>query len=249
MISLGGNKVKQNFKIRPGENNLENNSFYKYRIFKLNNSKNLFFPKNKEFTLFLFKVAKPTYIIIKNKKYKVSNGDSFNIKNYEKVIIHTKKSIFFSINSTKKSLKNEIVKTRYNNHYKVNKPWGYELWVTGNKRSYAFKEIKIKKGFQTSLQFHRKKRETNFLFQGKARLIYKKKPNVKNMLIKTCDLGKKDMKNYAVINVTPNIVHRIKALSDIKLFETSTPELDDVVRIMDDSNRKDGKILSEHKKK
>ncbi len=57
------------------------------------------------------------------------------------------------------------------------------------------------------------------------------------------------MKNYAVINVTPNIVHRIKALSDIKLFETSTPELDDVVRIMDDSNRKDGKILSEHKKK
>ena len=43
MISLGGNKVKQNFKIRPGENNLENNSFYKYRIFKLNNSKDFSF--------------------------------------------------------------------------------------------------------------------------------------------------------------------------------------------------------------
>ena len=95
MISLGGNKVKQNFKIRPGENNLENNSFYKYRIFKLNNSKNLFFPKNKEFTLFFFKVAKPTYIIIKNKKYKVSNGDSFNIKNTRRAILLANTCMYF----------------------------------------------------------------------------------------------------------------------------------------------------------
>ena len=247
MITLGGNKVKQHYKIKFGQNILEKNNFYNYRIIKLKETKEIFFAKNKEFTLFFFEVSKPTFIIIEKKRYSVKSGDSFNIRNYKKVSINTKNSVFFIINSRKNILKKEIIKTGYKNHYKVNKPWGYELWITGKKRSYAFKEIKIKKGFQTSLQFHRKKRETNFLFKGKARLIYKK-TKTKNMIVKEDDLGKKDLKNFSIVNVTPYVVHRLKALSDIKLFETSTPELDDVVRIKDDTNRRDGKIRSEHKK-
>ena len=38
----------------------------------------------------------------------------------------------------------------------------------------------------------------------------------------------------------------LEAVSDILLYETSTPNLDDVVRVLDDSHRLDGKILQEH---
>jgi hypothetical protein len=37
--------------------------------------------------------------------------------------------------------------------------------------------------------------------------------------------------------VTPGTVHRFRAVSDCLLFEVSTPELDDVVRIEDDYGR------------
>ena len=37
--------------------------------------------------------------------------------------------------------------------------------------------------------------------------------------------------------------------SNITLFETSTPHLDDVIRVSDDLNRVNGLIKSEHKTK
>ena len=58
----------------------------------------------------------------------------------------------------------------------------------------------------------------------------------------------KKIVNRDVVNVRPNIVHRIKALTDISLYEVSTPHLSDVIRIADDNNRKSGKILKEHRK-
>ena len=41
--------------------------------------------------------------------------------------------------------------------------------------------------------------------------------------------------------------HGVVALTDLILQEVSTPEVDDVIRIEDDRQRGDGKILSEHK--
>jgi len=49
------------------------------------------------------------------------------------------------------------------------------------------------------------------------------------------------------VDVMPMSVHRLQALTDILLCEVSTPELDDVVRISDDSGRQDGRVESEHK--
>ena len=46
--------------------------------------------------------------------------------------------------------------------------------------------------------------------------------------------------------VIPGRRHRIIALTDIILQECSTPEVDDVVRLEDDTERPDGKIDSEH---
>ena len=59
--------------------------------------------------------------------------------------------------------------------YKVIKPWGNEIWINGQKPTYSIKKISIKKGYRTSLQFHKKKVETNFLQKGKAKLYYSTK--------------------------------------------------------------------------
>jgi quercetin dioxygenase-like cupin family protein len=40
--------------------------------------------------------------------------------------------------------------------------------------------------------------------------------------------------------------HRLVALDDIVILEASTPEVDDVVRVVDDTNRLDGRVESEH---
>ena len=45
----------------------------------------------------------------------------------------------------------------------VEKPWGYEKWIAHTK-DYVLKEIFIKKGHKTSLQYHNEKKETNYLF-------------------------------------------------------------------------------------
>ena len=44
-----------------------------------------------------------------------------------------------------------------------------------------------------------------------------------------------------------NIVHRIEAITDIILYEASTLQLNDVIRLADDTKRSHGKIHNEHK--
>ena len=51
--------------------------------------------------------------------------------------------------------------------YRVEKPWGYELWLELNE-FYAYKLIHMKKGFKSSLQWHEKKVETNYVIEGEA---------------------------------------------------------------------------------
>lgn len=132
---------------------------------------------------------------------------------------------------------------------RVEKPWGYEVWVTGEHPQYCLKKIFIKEGTKTSLQYHNQKRETNVLFEGSARLHFKKNDAVAIADVQPADLGYCDLKNVSVINVFPLTIHRLEALTDILLYEASTPQLDDVVRITDDTNRGHGRIPSEHEKK
>ncbi|MCK5471661.1 cupin, partial [Candidatus Gracilibacteria bacterium] len=51
------------------------------------------------------------------------------------------------------------------------KPWGREVWFADT-RKYAGKILEIKKGERLSLQFHRWKEETQFLFEGKVRITF-----------------------------------------------------------------------------
>lgn len=116
----------------------------------------------------------------------------------------------------------------------VYKPWGKEEWLELNDK-YCCKRIFINKGFRTSFQYHEKKKETNCLISGFAELWIEKNGFVIKELIKPGDF----------ITINSPQKHRIIALTDIVLYETSTPEVDDVIRIQDDMQRGDGKIASE----
>ena len=110
----------------------------------------------------------------------------------------------------------------------------------------------LKKGTKTSLQYHVKKIESNYLYRGKAKLHYMKKniQLIKKNFSKILEATTSNtIKQGYVINVRPKTIHRLEAISNLVLFEVSSPHLSDVVRVSDDSNRPDGKIKDEHKKK
>ncbi len=130
--------------------------------------------------------------------------------------------------------------------YQVKKPWGHELWISGEHPNYAFKQIRIVAGTKTSLQYHRQKQETNVLFEGTARLHYKSNPEVENESITRTALDSVEIIPIQAIDVTPPTLHRLEAMTDVLLYETSTPHLDDVIRVQDDSQRPDGRINLEH---
>lgn len=124
---------------------------------------------------------------------------------------------------------------------RVEKPWGEELWINGRHPTHAFKRIVLRAGNRTSLQYHEFKRETNLLLGGSARLHF-------NSVAGGHDgpYASEAIDSIAAIDVTPPVLHRIEAVTDVTLFEVSTPHLDDVIRVSDDTNRADGLIASEH---
>ncbi len=188
-------------------------------------------------------------ILINKKKFNVSIGDVLQFENTPIVIKSLCKGLKLLIVGTSKSkLKEKSIRiTKKNDIYKVIKPWGYELWLNGRHKNYSFKKIFLKKNFRTSLQFHKKKMETNIIFNGIAELSYKNNGRIDNLNVTQKSISTKKLSSISKIFVKPNTIHRIKALTNLTLFEASTPELDDVIRISDDSNRRDGLIKKEHK--
>jgi len=108
------------------------------------------------------------------------------------------------------------------------KPWGREIWFAHTDK-YAGKILEIKKGHRYSLQYHEKKEETQYIVKGKAKFTYGKDP--KKLQEKILNEGDK-------IDVLPYTIHRLEAIEDTEVFEVSSPELDDVVKIDDDYGRK-----------
>jgi quercetin dioxygenase-like cupin family protein len=109
------------------------------------------------------------------------------------------------------------------------KPWGREIWFA-NQSGYAGKILEVKKGARLSLQYHEKKTETQYLFSGKVKLTVGKDQNKLTALI--LNPGDK-------YDILPYTIHRIEGLEDSKIFEVSTSELEDVVRLSDDYGRPD----------
>lgn len=107
------------------------------------------------------------------------------------------------------------------------KPWGRETWFAWTPQ-YAGKILEIEKGHRFSLQYHEKKQETQLVIEGKMKFTYgKNRAGLKSKIVKA---GEK-------VDIPAKLIHRAEALEKTIIFEVSTPELDDVVKLEDDYGR------------
>ena len=113
------------------------------------------------------------------------------------------------------------------NQKKIIKPWGYEiLWAHCDK--FVGKILFIKQGNKLSRQYHKVKEETIIVQQGMLTLEVGAKQYKKNIYLSPGES----------FHIEPNTIHRFCAeRNDVVLYEVSTPELEDVVRLEDEYNR------------
>ena len=106
---------------------------------------------------------------------------------------------------------------------KVEKPWGHEMiWAVTDR--YVGKVLHIKKGEKLSLQYHRKKDETVMVWSGRMKFEHYAEGEPPQF---------KELGPGEAFHVTPGLRHRMIAIEDTDVFEVSTTELDDVVRLED----------------
>lgn len=110
---------------------------------------------------------------------------------------------------------------------KVEKPWGYEL-IYAETKKYAGKVIFVRKGEQLSLQYHKIKDETMYLYRGSAQLEIQDSEG-QSQVIK--------LSPGESYHIEAGWRHRLTAVEDCEILEVSTPELDDVVRLEDKYGR------------
>ena len=102
--------------------------------------------------------------------------------------------------------------------HKVDKPWGYELrWAITDR--YLGKILHVEKGEALSLQYHEHKEETLLLSSGV--LDFELDGTVHRLQPGDC------------VHVVPGTRHRMTAVETCDIFEVSSPEIDDVVRVED----------------
>lgn len=128
---------------------------------------------------------------------------------------------------------NNIDKSKFTNLpyvKRIEKPWGYELHFVPEDLPYMGKNEHINAGCRMSLQIHDAKRETWFLINGRAKVIW---DNEKGELVETelekgkgftCNVGQR---------------HRLVGITDCDIIEVSTPEIGTTLRLEDDYKRPD----------
>lgn len=118
----------------------------------------------------------------------------------------------------------------------INKPWGSETWwwLDGH---FCTKTISINAGTRTSFQYHVEKEEINFIRAGEAEVWLDDAEG---------KLQVHHLRAGDSFFVPKGKKHRVIALTGVEMFEVSTPQVDDVVRINDEYGRGDGKIQAEH---
>jgi mannose-6-phosphate isomerase len=118
---------------------------------------------------------------------------------------------------------------QYLNTTKIEKPWGYEIiWAHNKKSGYVSKILFITNGNKTSKQFHKFKEETIYILSGLLTLII-----IKNNIEYIYHL-----KEGSSFHIEANMIHRFYAENgDVKIIETSTDHLDDVIRLEDEYGR------------
>lgn len=105
----------------------------------------------------------------------------------------------------------------------VPKPWGWEkIWAHTDR--YVGKILHINAGHALSVQYHVRKDETVYLLSGELKYwVRDERGEMRDMRLKVGD----------AFRITPGTVHYMEAVTDCDILETSTPDLDDVVRLED----------------
>ncbi len=102
--------------------------------------------------------------------------------------------------------------------HRVDKPWGYELrWATTDR--YLGKVLHVNRGEALSLQYHVRKDESILVASGSIDL---------ELEDRVYRLGPGD-----TAHIPPGARHRMTAIEDCDIFEVSTPDIEDVVRLDD----------------
>ena len=106
---------------------------------------------------------------------------------------------------------------------KVDKPWGYELIIAQTDR-YVGKVLHIAPGQALSLQYHEQKDETFYVASGEIELAVEE----------SGEIVRRSLRRGESYRVSPPTRHRMTAGPEgCELFEVSTPEIEDVVRVED----------------
>lgn len=99
----------------------------------------------------------------------------------------------------------------------VEKVWGHEEWIV-NTDNYCGKRLILKKGYQSSLHYHKTKDETFYVDKGKVLLELNSQKIIMNL---------EDAQR-----IMPNQTHRFSGLEDSVILEFSTKHDEhDVVRL------------------
>jgi len=109
----------------------------------------------------------------------------------------------------------------------IEKPWGREEVIELNEK-YMVKKLTMWAGHRCSLQYHNNKRETIYVLSGVLKISKGlEQDNLEDNLYTAGD----------AITIPPGLIHRMEGVEDAVYLEASTPEMDDVVRLVDDYKR------------
>lgn len=109
----------------------------------------------------------------------------------------------------------------------VEKPWGREEVVEINDK-YMVKKLTMWAGHRCSLQYHNIKMETIYVLSGVLKIYQGLSENA---------LDEALYYPGDAITIPPGLIHRMEGVEDAVYLEASTPEIDDVIRLVDDYER------------
>lgn len=110
---------------------------------------------------------------------------------------------------------------------RVEKPWGHEV-IWSDTELYVGKILVVKAGHRLSLQYHVEKDESFLVDGGEVELQLDDEHG---------ELQTRRMVEGDTVRILPGRRHRMRAITDCRVIEVSTPHLGDVVRVSDDFGR------------
>jgi len=90
---------------------------------------------------------------------------------------------------------------------RVKKLWGEEWWIV-NRKEYCGKQLFLKRGYRSSLHYHKKKDETFYVFKG--------------LVLMEIGKRKKFLRAGSIQHISPGILHRFTGITDAGITEFST---------------------------